>query len=183
MTWDTLIAVGRIVRPHGIRGQVVVASETDFGNERFRPGAVMSIATAEGSRELHVSSSRPHDGRWIVGFEGVATMNEAEALRGAELRVTPDSLHALDQTRFYVHDLVGCDVRTTGGESVGRVDRVELGTGTPLLVVLGRRGEVLVPLAETICRRVDVEAKEIEIDPPEGLLDLNKGEKRSGTGY
>ncbi len=180
--WASLVTIGRIVRPHGIRGQVVVAPETDFGDERFRVGEVMSTERSTGIRELRVSSSRPHDGRWVVGFEGVTTMNEAEALRNAELRVSPDSLHALDATRFYVHDLVGCEVTTTSGELVGRVDRVDLDTGTHLLVVTRDRGEVLVPLADAICRRVDVAAKRIEIDPPDGLIELNAGKKGSGTG-
>ena len=75
-----------------------------------------------------------------------------------------------------MHDLVDCDVVTATGQSIGRVTRVELGTGTPLLVVdAGKRGEVLVPMADTICRRIDVAGKRIEIDPPEGLIDLNKG--------
>jgi 16S rRNA processing protein RimM len=177
--WASLVTVGRIVRPHGIRGQVVVASETDFGDERFRPGEAMSIDTPNGIRELRVTSSRPHDARWVVGFEGVTTMNDAEALRDAELRVAPDSLHALDPSRFYVHDLVGCEVTTTSGARVGRVDRVELNTGTALLVVLERGGEVLIPLVDTICRRVDVAAKRIEIDPPEGLIELNRGKSQT----
>jgi 16S rRNA processing protein RimM len=103
----------------------------------------------------------------------VTTMNEAEALRGAELRVPPEGLHALEGNRFYVHDLLECEVVTVSGERVGRVVRVDLHTGSPLLVVAGRAGEVLVPLAEPICRRVDVAGKSIEIDPPEGLIELN----------
>jgi 16S rRNA processing protein RimM len=174
--WDTLVTVGRIVRPHGIRGQVVVAPETDFGAARFAAGSVLRIRVGESVRELVVDASREYDGRWVVGFAGVTTMNEAETLRNAELRVPPEGLHALEADRFYVHDLVDCDVVTATGQSIGRVTRVELGTGTPLLVVdAGKRGEVLVPMADTICRRIDVAGKRIEIDPPEGLIDLNKG--------
>jgi 16S rRNA processing protein RimM len=89
---------------------------------------------------------------------------------------------------FYVHDLLGCRVETTTGTSVGDVARVDLGNGTPLLVVTGPGGqakgvqEVLVPLAESICRRVDVDAKVIVIDPPEGLLDLNAPERPGKRG-
>lgn len=175
--WDALVTVGRIVRPHGIRGQVVVAPETDFGAARFAPGSVLSLRVGEAVREVTVTTSREHDGRWVIGLAGVTTMNDAEALRDTELRVPPEGLQALEGGRYYVHDLVQCDVVTVKGDEVGRVTRVELGTGTPLLVVASRRGEVLVPLAETICRRVDVAAKKIEIDPPEGLIDLNRAER------
>lgn len=174
--WDALVTVGRIVRPHGIRGQVVVAPETDFGAARFAPGSVLRIRVGEDVRELTVDASREYDGRWVVGFAGVTTMNEAETLRNTELRVPPEGLHALERDKFYVHDLVDCEVVTATGESIGRVTRVELGTGTPLLVVTaGKRGEVLVPLADTICRRIDVAGKRIEIDPPDGLIELNNG--------
>ena len=174
--WDALVTVGRIVRPHGIRGQVVVAPETDFGAARFAIGSVLRIRVGDDARDLTVDASREYDGRWVVGFAGVTTMNEAETLRNAELRVPPEGLHALERDRYYVHDLVDCEVVTETGESIGRVTRVELATGTPLLVVdASKRGEVLVPLADTICRRIDVVEKRIEIDPPDGLIDLNKG--------
>jgi 16S rRNA processing protein RimM len=171
--WTVLVTVGRIVRPHGIRGQVVIAPETDFGATRFQVGAALTALVGGAMRTLVVVSSRAHDGRWIVGFDGVRTMNDAEALRDVELRVAAEELRPLAAGRYYVHDLAGCEVVTVAGASVGRVDRVELGTGTPVLVVEGPRGEVLVPLAETICTRVDVAAKVIEIDPPAGLIDLN----------
>ena len=175
--WPSFVTVGRIVRPHGIKGQVVVAPETDFGAARFEIGAAL-IGLVDGkTRTFVVTSSREHDGRWVVGFEHVETMNDAEALRNVELRVAPGELRPLAQGRYYVHDLAGCQVVTVAGTTIGRVDRVELGTGTAVLVVEGPRGEVLVPLAEPICRRVDVTAKVIEIDPPEGLLELNTGRK------
>ncbi len=181
MNWDTLVTVGRIVRPHGIRGQVVVAPETDFGAARFAVGSLLHTCVGEDVRDLTVDASREYDGRWVVGFAGVTTMNEAETLRNAELRVPPEGLHALEPDKFYVHDLVGCEVVTATGESIGRVTRVDLGTGTALLVVdAGKRGEVLVPLAETICRRIDVAGKKIEIDPPAGLIELNRSGIRRG---
>jgi len=171
--WPSLVTVGRIVRPHGIKGEVVIAPETDFGSSRFEVGATLMALVGGTVREFVVASSREHDGRWVVGFDGVATMNDAEAMRNVELRVAPEALNPLTPGRFYAHDLAGCEVVTITGARIGRVDRVELATGTPVLVVDSPRGEVLVPLAESICTRVDVAAKVIEIDPPEGLIDLN----------
>src|SRR6187431_1795133 len=170
-----MVTVGRIIRPHGNRGHVVVASESDFAEERFRPGEVLRAQRPEASGEpatLTVIASRCHDGRWVVGFQGVASINDAETLRGLELRIPEEELRALGPNAFYVHHLVGCEVRTVTGERVGVVDRVDLATDVPMLVVSGR-GEVLVPFVDAICRRVDPEARVIEIDPPDGLIALN----------
>jgi 16S rRNA processing protein RimM len=88
------------------------------------------------------------------------------------LRIPEKDLRALGPNAFYVHHLVGCEVRTVAGERVGIVERVDLATDVPVLVVSGR-GEVLVPFVDAICRRVDPEARVIEIDPPDGLIALN----------
>jgi 16S rRNA processing protein RimM len=168
-----MVTVGRIVRPHGHRGQVVVAPESDFADERFKVGATLYLQRADEVEALTVTASRFHDGRWVLGFSGVSTMNDAEALRGLDLRIPEGALRPLDANAFYVHHLVGCEVRTTAGERVGVVERVDLATGVPLLVVKGR-GEVLVPFVDTICRRVNLEGRLIEIDPPEGLITLNQ---------
>jgi 16S rRNA processing protein RimM len=173
-----MVTIGRIVRPHGNKGAVVIAPETDFGESRFRAGEVAYLLDEQGPRALTIASARQHDGRWVVGFEGVATIDDAERLRGRELRVPAESLAALGPGGYYVHELVGCEVRTVDGQRVGHVAGVRLETGVPLLVVEGR-GEVLVPFADAICRRVDVAAREIDIDPPAGLLELNAG---GGTG-
>jgi 16S rRNA processing protein RimM len=169
-----MVAVGRVVRPHGLRGQVVVASETDFGEERFKVGAVVYAPADEGEpRRLTVATSREDRGRWVVGFDAVGSIDEAEAMRDAELRIPAAERHALEPGAFYVDDLVGCHVRTLAGEDVGTVARVEMATGVPILVI-GADEAVLVPLAESICRRVDVAAKVVEIDPPDGLLEINR---------
>jgi len=166
-----MVTVGRIIRPHGHRGQVVVASETDFGDERFREGAVLYTMRGERVEPLTVTASRAFNGRWVVGFDRVATMNEAEALRGQELRIAASDVRVLEPGRFYLHDLVGCTVETVAGDVVGQVDAVHTDTGTPVLSVMRGGHERLVPFAETICRRVDVQARRIVIAPPDGLID------------
>ena len=169
-----MITVGQIVRPQGNRGEVVIASSTDFGAERFRPGARV-LATRHGEVEtMTVTSSREHDGRWVVGFAGVTTISEAETLRGLELRIPADHLRPLEADTYYVHDLAGCRVETQSGHAVGTVQDVQLDTGIPLLVVAAQDGEVLIPFSAEFCRRVDVAAKAIVIEPPEGLLELNR---------
>jgi 16S rRNA processing protein RimM len=175
------VTVGRIARPHGIRGHVVIAPETDFVLERFAVGAVVLMERAGRPPEvveLRVTACRMHDGRAIVGFEGIETMNDAEVLRGVELRVPNEALPALPAGSFWVHDLVGCRVTTVAGVEIGEVRRVEFGGATPLLVVSrdapeGKTGEVLIPMVDAMCPRVDVNAREVVVDLPEGLLDVN----------
>ena len=178
MIWDEMVTVGRIIRPHGNRGQVVIVSETDFGADRFHPGAILQMRRDERIEPLTVVESREHHGRWIVGLAGVSSIDEAEAFRGVELRIAAGDVHGLDAGDYYVHDLVGCRVETTAGSPVGTVSAVQLGTGTPLLVVAAKTGEVLVPLAEAICRRVDIGEKLVVIEAIDGLLELNEPGKR-----
>jgi 16S rRNA processing protein RimM len=178
-----MVTIGRIVRPHGIRGEVVVLSETDFGNERFGPGQSVQALRNGAVVTMRIRSGREHDGRWLVGFEGVETRNDAEELRGIELRIPEDALKPLGEGAYYVHDLLGCRVALVNGEPVGEVTRVDLAVGLPMLVVTGVDGdEVLVPLAAAFCREVDVAGRRIVIDPPPGLVELNRKVRREAPG-
>jgi len=172
--WDRMVLVGRIARPHGIRGQVIVTPETDFVEERFRDGATFWTRSDRGDEELKVSTARVQNGRPVLGFEGFERIEDVERLAGLDLRIPEDSLLPLDAGTYYVHDLVGCAVETISGEPVGEVRRVEGGAGASVLSVAGRRGEVLVPLAADICVEVDIAGRRIRINPPEGLLELNQ---------
>ena len=173
--WESMVTVGRIVRPHGHRGAVIVAPESDFADERFSPGTELQWLRQGQVGPVRIETSRPHHGRWIVTLEGVATMDDAETLRDLELRVGADTLHPLAAGTHYVHDLQQCLVVTTSRAEIGRVTRVEFGSGTPVLVVTGEPGEeVMVPLAQEICREIDPAGKRIVIDPPAGLIELNR---------
>lgn len=169
-----MVLVGRIARPHGLRGEVVLNPETDFIDERFRVGSTLWTRGSAGDERLIVTAFRIQGGRPIVGFEGFARIEEVDRLSGQELRVPDTALHPLEPGSFYHHQLAGCAVETIDGRQVGVVDHVEGGAGGSRLVVYGRAGEILIPLATEICVDIDVEAKRIRINPPEGLLDLNE---------
>jgi 16S rRNA processing protein RimM len=177
--WDAMILVGRIARPHGIRGQVVVNPETDFVEERYAAGATFWTRSCRGEEQLTIASARVQNGRPVIGFEGCATVEDAERLAGLELRVPEETLTPLDAGTYYHHQLVGCEVATTDGQRVGEVARVDGGSAGSLLVVNGTRGEILIPLAADICVDIDVARRQIRIEPPEGLLELNET-RRSG---
>jgi len=168
-----MAVVGRIVRTHGLRGQVVVNPETDFLEERFQPGAELYVERDGTVEPLTIAHVRFQQQRPIVGFAGIGTIGAAEPLAGLELRVPADRLAALPVGTFYRHDLVGCRVETRTGELVGTVREVEVTLAGSRLVVAAAVGDVLIPLASEICPVIDPAAKRIVIDPPEGLLELN----------
>jgi 16S rRNA processing protein RimM len=165
--------VGRVARAHGNRGQVIVNLDTDFAEDRFRPGATVFAMRGGAPAALTVATVRFQAGRPVIGFDGIDTMDAAESLAGAELRIPAEQLAELPPGVFYQHDLVGCRVETKSGATVGVVRAVEGTAGASRLVIAGASGEILIPLAVDICPTIDVGARRIVIDPPEGLLDLN----------
>lgn len=173
-----MAVVGRVARPHGIRGQVFVNPETDFPEERFAVGAVL-FAQREGSvRPMVVTAFRLQQGRPVIGLEGIDDMDAARSLAGLEFRVPVADLADLPAGTYYHHDLVGCVMETVSGTVVGTVSAVEGQAGNTRLVVQGELGETLVPLATEICTSIDTEAKRIIIAPPPGLIELNERRKR-----
>jgi len=177
------LVVGRVGRPHGIRGELTVQVHTDDPDLRFAAGWV--LATAPAARgPLTVWSSRWHSGRLLVMFAGYADRSSAEDLRGTWLVMdSADVAPATDPDEFHDYELIGLDVLTVAGEPVGVVADV-LHQGQDLLVIQPSAGPsaapgpgperdpVLVPFVAAIVPEVDVKAGRLVIDPPEGLLDL-----------
>jgi 16S rRNA processing protein RimM len=175
--WEQMAVVGRIARPHGIRGQVIVNPETDFPEERFAVGATLFLQRDGRIEPVTVTAFRLQRGRPVIGLEGIGDMNAAERLAGLEFRVPIAALIPLPDGMFYHHDLVGCVVTTQGGGRVGTVSAVEGEAGNTRLVVQTDRGELLVPLASDICTTIEPASKRVVIAPPEGLLELNEPRK------
>lgn len=174
MNWAEMAVVGRIARAHGIRGQVIVDIDTDFPEARFRPGAELFIDRQGTVEAITLTSVRFQRDRPVVAISGVGTMNEAEALAGHELRVPVERLASLPDGTFYRHELVGCRVETAEGRPIGVVRDVEGTPASSRLVVAAPGGDVLVPIASAICIAIEPKVGRIVIDPPEGLLDLNR---------
>jgi 16S rRNA processing protein RimM len=166
-----LLLVGRVARAHGNKGQIIVNLETDFPEERFKVGAQLLVGSEEQPRAIE--AVRFHQGRPVLTLRGIETIDDAEALAGAELRVPASDVPPLPPGMFYHHDLVGCEVRDASGQRIGRVTGVEGSLERSRLVVEGDRGEVLIPLVDEICTRVDPRAQVIVVNPPAGLIDLN----------
>ncbi len=168
------LVVGRVVKAHGVTGEVVVDVRTDDPETRFAPGTSLRARAKGGAeRPLIVASARPHGGRLLVRLDGVADRDGADALRGALFLVDSADLPPIeDPDEFYDHQLEGLRVRTTAGVEVGTVAEVLHTAAGELLSVRSDKGEILVPFVGAIVTSVSLADRVIEIDPPEGLLEL-----------
>ena len=173
-SWDDMVLVGTIARAHGLRGHVVVNPETDFVDERFAAGAGVWARIDGATTRLTVGSMRVQGGRPVIGFEGIDTIEGAEALAGIELRIPESELQPLAAGTFYHHQLVGCQVVTDTGDVIGPVTKVDDGAGSTLLVVQGQDGEVLIPLVQEMCTAIVPAERRIVVTLPPGLLELNE---------
>jgi 16S rRNA processing protein RimM len=183
--WDDLVVVARVARPHGRRGEVILNLETDFPVERFKPGNRLLVRRGALTAPLLIRSAWFMRDRPVVGFDGVESIDDAETLAGAELRIPAEELAALPPGMFYHHDLLGCQVETTGGAVVGEVIAVDGSGAASRLVVRTPTGEDLIPLVDEMCPVVDPASRRIVVAAPDGLLGLNetarsRGERRGG---
>jgi 16S rRNA processing protein RimM len=170
------LVAGRIAKAHGITGELVVDLRTDDPETRFAVGNRLRLKNFRTGidREVTLTSVRPHGGRLLVRLDGVADRDSAEALRGGLFMVDSAELPPIDDPdEFYDHQLEGLAVRTVDGAPVGTVGEVLHTPAGELLSVRTESGaEVLVPFVSDIVTSVSLDAAVIEIDPPEGLLDL-----------
>lgn len=171
------LVVGRVVKAHGITGEVVVEVRTDDPDTRFAPGTRLRARRSGGGPEhaYVIDSAREHSGRLLVRLAGVTNRYAADALRGNVFVVDSEDLPPIDDPdEFYDHQLEGLRVVTTEGRLVGNVAEVLHTAAGELLSVTAETGaEVLVPFVSAIVTDVSLEAQTIEIDPPEGLLELD----------
>lgn len=170
----TAIVVGRVVRAHGVRGEAVVEPRTDFVDERFAAGVALTARKRDcGERRLVVSAARSHGGRLLVCFDGVASRDDVEQLRGVLLTVDADNLELPeDPDEFHDRQLEGLSVVSVDGTELGTVRHVVHVPASELLAVYTPdHREVLVPFASAIVPEVDLNAGRVVVDPPDGLFE------------
>jgi 16S rRNA processing protein RimM len=170
------LVVGRVAKAHGITGEVVVEIRTDDPDTRFVPGTTLRAKPSRGGPESRyvVESVREHSGRLLVRLDGVADRSAAESLKGTLFLVDTADLPPIDDPdEFYDHQLEGLLVVTTAGTPIGSVAEVLHTAAGELLSVRTEEGEVLVPFVSAIVTSVSLADQTIEIDPPEGLLELD----------
>jgi 16S rRNA processing protein RimM len=169
------LIVGRVAKAHGVTGELVVDVRTDDPELRFAPGAILRAkASDQGEHNYVVAAVRPHGNRLLLRLEGVADRDAAEALRGSLFVIDAEDLPPIDEPdTFYDHQLEGLLVRTTEGRDIGTVAEVLHTAGGELLAVdRAHGGELLVPFVTAIVTSVSLDTGIVEIDPPEGLLEL-----------
>ncbi|MGA7339369.1 MAG: ribosome maturation factor RimM [Terracidiphilus sp.] len=186
-----------IRRPQGRKGEVFAEILTDFP-EKFAERRRLWLVAGERPVRAHhhgpAAVQRPalplrveleahwlHRGGIVLHFAGVNSISEAEALIGLAVAIPRQERAALGEDATYIGDLIGCaliDVSGSKPVAVGTIEDVDRTAGpVALLVVRGARGEVLIPFAKSYLRRIDVEAKRVEMALPEGLVDLNGPQK------
>jgi 16S rRNA processing protein RimM len=165
---DGTVAVGRIVRPHGVRGDLLVYSLSDHPG-RFAAGA--RFETDPGSRSLTVASARPHKMGYIVRFAEVGDRDQAELLVKVALTIPAVDRRPLDDEEFWPDQLIGLRAETPSGVDLGEVTDVVQGAAQDRLVVTTDAGvPVEVPFVAAIVGDIDIEADRIVVDAPEGLF-------------
>lgn len=170
------LTVGRVVKAHGLTGEVVVEIRTDDPEARFVPGAALRAkARGGGQRDYVVEAAREHGARLLLRLAGVTDRDGADSLRGSIFLVDSADLPPITEPdTYYDHQLEGLQVRTTAGQEIGTVTEVlHTAAGELLAVRRAGGGELLVPFVAAFVPTVSLAEQTVEIDPPDGLLDLD----------
>ena len=167
------IVIADILRARGVRGEVLAKSQTDVPG-RFQSLKGVQVRLADGrDLSLQLESAWEHKGDWVLKFRDIDDMDSAERLRGAELWVSPQERGQLAEGEYFQSDLLGCQVvEKATGKALGVVAGWQQYGGPPLLQVKCGESEVLIPFVSAICRDVDLSARLVRVELPEGLLDL-----------
>lgn len=167
------ITLARVAKTQGRHGEVAVELHSDVPDRLHQGLRLLALADDGSRRELKVEDTWPHKEFLVLKFASVDSISEAEPLVGCELQVPRSERAQLEDGTAYVSDLVGCTLADHGKE-VGVVSDVRFGAGeAPLLVVGSGKSELEIPFAQEFLARVDLEGKRIEMNLPEGLLDVN----------
>ena len=195
---ETWVWLARIRRPQGRKGEVLAELFTDFP-EKFAerrqlwllspkelgapgPSHVRTWETAPvlaQARQVNLTNHWLHKGGIVLHFAGVDSISAAAELKGVIVAVPRAERAPLAAGEAYISDLIGCTMVDVAGAEplmVGQIADVDRSAGpAPLLVVRGPRGEVLIPFAKTYIRKIDLQARRVEMSLPDGLVDLNAG--------
>jgi 16S rRNA processing protein RimM len=182
---DAWVWLARLRRPQGRKGEVFAEILTDFPEkfaQRRRLWLLDEGTSGAAPREVELAAHWLHKGGVVLHFAGVDSISAAETLAGLVVAIPRAERAALDEDEVYISDLIGCtlvDVAPAGQSGaapvvVGAIEDVDRTAGpVALLVVRGEAGEILIPFAKSYLRRLDVEAKQVEMALPQGLTDLN----------
>ena len=171
---SSFITIARIIRTRGNKGEVLVESLTDFP-DRFDVLEEVWLEFGDGRlQKTGLDFTWEHKARRILKFNGFDTISSAEKLVGCLVQIPREEAVRLPEGTYFDHDLIGCSVRDTRGENLGIVADILRISGNNQLVVRNGDREFLIPAVERICTRISIEKKQILVDPPKGLMDLDQ---------
>ena len=187
---NDFVTLARVVKTQGRHGEVAAEIHTDIPGRLHAGMKILALAEDGTRRELQIDDVWPHKNWQVLKFAGVGSISDAEVLIGCELQLPVSERAELEPGAFYVSDLIGCRLFDHERE-VGVVSDVRFGAGeAPLLVVGSGKHEHEIPYAQVFLERVDLEHKRIEMNLPEGLLEVNaplteeeKQEQRKGKSF
>jgi 16S rRNA processing protein RimM len=176
------VTLAKVAKTQGRHGEVAADLFTDFPERFAERRKLYAWQERSGIRELELEEYWPHKGRVVLKFAGIDSIDDAETLIGAEIRIPASERAELEEGAVYISDLTGCKVLARSGErdagEIGKVADVDFSAGeAPLLVVRQGKKEHLVPFVERFVVKLDTAAKRLEMQLPEGLLELEEPEK------
>lgn len=170
---EAFVTLARVVKTQGRRGEVAVEVHSDVPDRLHLGLRVFALAEDDSRRELKIEDAWPHKDRLVLKFAGIDSLSDAEQLVGSELQVPLNERAKLEPGASFVSDLIGC-MLVDHGREVGIVTDVRFGAGeAPLLVVGKGKSELEIPYAQEFLVRVELPGKRIEMNLPEGLLEVN----------
>jgi 16S rRNA processing protein RimM len=165
------VTIGQITRVRGIKGEIVVVPLTD-DPQRFRKLRKVIISEKESIKGFQVEGEREFKGKVFFKLKQVENSEEAKKLVGGFIEIERDQLVELPEGRYFIFDIIGLQVVTTKGEKIGKVKEVIALPANDLYLVEGDKRQYDIPALKKVVKRIDLEKKEMIIEPPEGLLDL-----------
>jgi 16S rRNA processing protein RimM len=172
MADDPRLEIGGIARAHGIRGEVVIVTHDPDSTILGRVETIWVAGT-----ERRITNARDTQKGWLVQLDGVVTRNDAEALRGKQVEVDRAMLE-LGEGEVLLHDLIGCAVRRVDGSPYGTVVAIEHGSQQDRLVIHDGELERELPLVDVFVTSIDLAARVVTVDPPDGLPENKRPQKR-----
>ena len=165
------VTIGRISRVRGIRGEMVVVPLTD-DPRRFRKLQKVIISKEETTKEFPLEGAREFKGEILLKLKQVESPEEARKLVGGFIEIEREQLVELPEGRYFIFDIIGLEVITTKGQRIGKIKEVISLPANDLYLVEGEKKQYDIPAIKRVVRKIDLEKKEMIIEPTEGLLDL-----------
>jgi 16S rRNA processing protein RimM len=164
------VLIGEIVGVHGIKGTNRIRSHAE-SLSLYKPGSRILVREKDGREsEREIEWVKPHTGKTLISFTGIADRSQAEALIGANLFIRKEILPDLDEDTHYWIDLIGIEVYTTEEEYLGRIESIIETGSNDVYVVKDNKKEVLIPALESVVLDIDIKHKRMQVELPEGLI-------------